>query len=174
MRNSQRLSGIVIIALILCIGFIAIGAENARAGLSPCTVVVEKVEIPDTGTEFEFTSTKENASEFTLVNGQTFGVGVGIEQTVNIAEIVPSGYVVESIVCDGGEDTCGEVPCLDISIGSESLSATCLDDEVRTCAFTNVLTAAEVPTISEWGLIAMAGFLGLIAFFAIRRKKAVA
>lgn len=160
--------------LVLCIGFIAIGVDNARAGLSPCTVVVEKVEVPDTGTEFEFTSTAENFSEFTLVNGQTFGVGVGIEETVNVAEIVPDGYVLESIVCDGGEDTCGDVPCLDISIGSESLSATCLDDEVRTCAFTNVLTAAEVPTVSEWGLIAMAGVLGLIAFFVLRRKKAVA
>ena len=33
---------------------------------------------------------------------------------------------------------------------------------------------AEVPTISEWGLIATAAILGMIAFIAIRRKKALA
>lgn len=31
--------------------------------------------------------------------------------------------------------------------------------------------AAEVPTINEWGLIAMAGVLGIIALLAINRKK---
>lgn len=31
-----------------------------------------------------------------------------------------------------------------------------------------------IPTISEWGLIAMAGVLGIIAILAIRRKKAAA
>lgn len=34
--------------------------------------------------------------------------------------------------------------------------------------------ASPVPTLSEWGLIAMAGILGIIGFMVIRRKKAVA
>jgi exosortase sorting signal-containing protein len=33
--------------------------------------------------------------------------------------------------------------------------------------------ARPIPTLSEWGLIAMAGVLGIIGLFAIRRKKAV-
>jgi len=32
--------------------------------------------------------------------------------------------------------------------------------------------AAGVPTLSEWGLIAMAGVLGIIGFIVIRRRKA--
>jgi len=28
----------------------------------------------------------------------------------------------------------------------------------------------EVPTLSEWGMIIMAGFLGLISLYAIRRR----
>jgi len=32
----------------------------------------------------------------------------------------------------------------------------------------------EVPTLSEWGLIAMAGILGIVAFMVIRRRKATA
>jgi len=33
---------------------------------------------------------------------------------------------------------------------------------------------APIPTLSEWGLIAMAGILGLVGFMVIRRRKAVA
>jgi len=32
----------------------------------------------------------------------------------------------------------------------------------------------EVPTISEWGMIAMAGVLGLVGFMVIRRRMASA
>ena len=32
----------------------------------------------------------------------------------------------------------------------------------------------EVPTLSEWGLIAMAGILGIVGYMFIRRRKVVA
>jgi len=32
--------------------------------------------------------------------------------------------------------------------------------------------AEQIPTVSEWGLIAMAGLLGIISFMVIRRKAA--
>ena len=32
----------------------------------------------------------------------------------------------------------------------------------------------QVPTISEWGLVAMAGILGIIGFMVVRRRKAAA
>ncbi len=34
--------------------------------------------------------------------------------------------------------------------------------------------ASDVPTLSEWGLMAMAGILGIIGFMVIRRRKATA
>ena len=37
-----------------------------------------------------------------------------------------------------------------------------------------VRVTRPIPTLSEWGLIAMAGILGLIGFIALRRKAAVA
>jgi hypothetical protein len=37
-----------------------------------------------------------------------------------------------------------------------------------------VLPPRDVPTISEWDLIAMAGVLGIIGFMVIRRRKATA
>jgi len=33
---------------------------------------------------------------------------------------------------------------------------------------------AQVPTLSEWGLIAMAGILGIVGFMVIRRRKVTA
>lgn len=34
--------------------------------------------------------------------------------------------------------------------------------------------ATNVPTLSEWGLITMAGILGIIGFMVIRRRKVTA
>jgi hypothetical protein len=36
------------------------------------------------------------------------------------------------------------------------------------------LLADKIPTLSEWGLIAIAGFIGIAGFIFIRRKKAAA
>ncbi len=35
-------------------------------------------------------------------------------------------------------------------------------------------TARNIPTLSEWGLLAMAGILGIVGFFVIRRRKVTA
>ncbi len=37
-----------------------------------------------------------------------------------------------------------------------------------------ILTVPTVPTLSQWGLIAMAGILGIIGFMVIRRRKVTA
>jgi len=36
------------------------------------------------------------------------------------------------------------------------------------------MLVAEVPTLSEWGLIAMASILGIIGFMVMRRRKVAA
>ena len=33
---------------------------------------------------------------------------------------------------------------------------------------------ATIPTLSEWGLVAMAGILGIVGFLVIRRRKVTA
>ena len=40
--------------------------------------------------------------------------------------------------------------------------------------YSNVAFSANIPTLSEWGLIVMAGILGIAAFLAARRRKATA
>jgi len=36
------------------------------------------------------------------------------------------------------------------------------------------IVKTPIPTISEWGLIAMAGILGIVGFMVIRRRKVTA
>ncbi len=42
-------------------------------------------------------------------------------------------------------------------------------EQVQEC-----IAQRDVPTLSEWGLIAMAGILGIVGFMVIRRRKATA
>lgn len=39
---------------------------------------------------------------------------------------------------------------------------------------TQIISERNIPTLSEWGLMAMAGVLGIAGFIIIRRKKAAA
>ncbi len=46
------------------------------------------------------------------------------------------------------------------------------NDETGLC--TQIVQERNIPTLSEWGLIAAAGVLGIAGFIAIRRRKAAA
>jgi len=165
--------------LVLCLT--VIGAYKANAGMmAPCNIVIEKVEVPDTGRDFDFNLSGNLNGEFFLQDGESENIGMGIDDVFTVTEDIPEGYTLD-IECTPGVTNCGNevfVPCLNIiplDDGS-GVQVECLDNDSGSCTFTNTLAASptEVPTISEWGLIAMAGFLGLIAFFVLRRKKAVA
>jgi len=67
---------------------------------------------------------------------------------------------------------------LDISTGAATLvgSNDLVDDDINGLAWKGTCPRAisEVPTLSEWGLIAMAGVLGIVGFMVIRRRKVTA
>ena len=44
---------------------------------------------------------------------------------------------------------------------------------VAECTFFNIIPT-RIPTLSEWGLIAMAGILGIVGFMVMRRRKVTA
>ena len=173
----------IILATFLIIGvnFVAL-LENAKAGLMelPCILEIEKVAIPADDTPFDFIATGDINSETTLSDpsNPTFIGPIGIDQTVNITEELPPGWELESIECDEHENNCGDTPCLNITIDEEShsITAQCLDDDMRSCTFTNSFSPEprNVPTISEWGLIALAGIIGIVGLMVIRRRKALA
>ena len=66
------------------------------------------------------------------------------------------------------EDNDGEAIAIKCdSQGDAVFNAICNENTGRCIA-----EPRDVPTLSEWGLIAMAGVLGLIGFMVIRRRKA--
>ncbi len=113
-----------------------------------------------------------------MSSGDSRNAEFNVDDTMQIRESIPEGYILE-IECVEGSSNCGGEffePCLSIQPLESGLGvlAECLDDDEGSCTFTNVLDPRNVPTISEYGLIAMAGVLGLIAFFLLRRNKATA
>ena len=61
----------------------------------------------------------------------------------------------------------------------EAIFALDFTDEQGTDGFGNItkfifIQITSIPTLSEWGLIAMAGILGIVGFMVIRRRKATA
>ena len=172
---------------LLIIGFFFVAlTESVKAGVMPlpCTLEIEKVAIPADNTPFDFVATGDINSETTLSDpgNPTFNGGLGIGDTVTVTEELPPGWELQSIECIEGQTNCGSgefEPCLSITINEESnsITATCVDDDTGSCTFTNRLIEVEpnqVPTLSEWGLIAMAGLLGIIGFIVIRRRQLVA
>ena len=65
---------------------------------------------------------------------------------------------------DEGGARCG----VDDGLGPDS------DSFERIVYMASAPTAAQIPTLSEWGLIAMAGILGIVGFMVIRRRKVTA
>jgi hypothetical protein len=84
------------------------------------------------------------------------------------------GYSQPPIGCCQYELSCAilfegdQAPCSN-SGGEIELGATC-DHESGVCIGMEPVSRI-VPTLSEWGLMAMAGILGLVGFMVIRRRK---
>jgi len=75
-------------------------------------------------------------------------------------------------VLDGVE--CSDSALVDVTFIKDGISLDCLGGTEITCTFTNVTGhVSNIPTLSEWGMIAAAGGLVLVGvFFAVRRRKA--
>lgn len=180
MRN---ISLFVATSLIISLVF-AVFIENARAGtgMPPCMLEIEKVAIPADDTLFNFIATGDIIAEQTLSDPSNpiFIGPLGVDQTATITEELPPGWELQSIECTQGVENCsqngGFEPCLSIAINEEtnSIFVECLDIDTGSCTFTNTLVPDQVPTLSEWGLITMAGILGLVGFMVIRRRKLTA
>ena len=66
-------------------------------------------------------------------------------------------------------------PGCQLGVGFAGLAAGISPEELEGCRVTIMqacgLNVRPIPTLSEWGLIAMAGLLGLMGLFVLRRKK---
>ncbi len=133
-----------------------------------CQIDIVNDALPPDNTLFEFTLGGNGSGVFTLSDPQNPLEQLFISEgnTVTVTEDVPLGWEL-SISC---ELISGDV---DMSLLADGVSISCLNgNSVAECTFLNQIAPRPIPTLSEWGLIAMAGVIGIIAFVALRRKQA--
>jgi hypothetical protein len=166
----------LLIAILLA--FLFVVSKEGWAGVpqppdGTCGVRICKDAEDDAG-EIPFSFEAEqggSTSDFTLFSeSECIGVLFGPIDSVTITEGPTRGFVLDSVVCEGFSSPV-VITEIDNGIIAECNSA---NDE-GTCTFVNVrgLTSTAIPTLSEWGLISMAGIMGIIGFFvAMRRRRA--
>jgi len=93
--------------------------------------------------------------------GGTIDQGV----TFFFVEEPPQGWALDHVECVDTDDVIVE----DIPGG---VSIECVEpgETIVTCTFFNKQRAENVPTLSQWGLVAAAVGLGLLGFIAYRRR----
>ena len=176
MSNFINFTGGILGVLIFSLVIIAGSSLNARAGVDMlgCTVVVVKQTNINTQQSFDFFVDYPAGPdfEFSLLTGEADFVGINIGDQAVISEDVPEGWELESVNCDDGGSG------INVFVDEDNqVIASCIQAGTSTCAFNNVAVqvSRNVPTLSEWGIIAAAAGLGLIGlFFAVRRRKAAA
>jgi len=132
--------------------------------------------------------------QITIRNASLIGTNNAIEASVgNDIITLGTGARIEGLIrCSSGFDTLifsMDVPEEALALFSSEIAAATVPDgsvtinglfyEWRNCELlvnelNGVRVVRPIPTLSEWGLIAMAGILGVIGFFAIRRRKVTA
>jgi hypothetical protein len=143
-------------------GSLVLGTGQAGAGVNPCAIGIEKIEITDADTPFEFEITGDQTNDFTLSDptDPTFNFDIGIDDTVTVTELVPPGWILKSIDCIEGTNGCGMdvfEPCLTATVDGNSVTFFCEDNDTASCVFTNVrvinvrVINENIPTLSEWG-----------------------
>jgi len=96
---------------------------------------------------------------------------ISFTDSSNYAEISAEDYLIffrDDDSTGNSENSTGTVACIrvydEVLSPSQIAEIDCFEEEL----------IREVPTISEWGMIAMAGVLGLVGFMVIRRRMASA
>ena len=91
---------------------------------------------------------------------------IGLRLSAGLTKMVLEGWELVDIECSGEGVLIEPI--------ENGRNFTCLNDfDMASCTFRNQ-GPSNVPTLSKWGLIAMAGILGIVGFMVIRRRKVTA
>ena len=172
MRYTRSFISFFILTMLVGLGSLVLSTDQVRAGFSPCEIGIVKIAIPADNTPFNFSVPELIPDNFVLNdpdNDSTMFSLTDKNRTANVTENVPPGWILDDIVCESRDS-------VTISEISNGISFSCSGGgggaPHATCTFFNVkVVTSPIPTLSEWGLVAMAGILGLVGFMVIRRKK---
>jgi hypothetical protein len=106
----------------------------------------------------------------TVASNNDRGFSLNFGQSAVISEIVPEGWQLTDIECttEGGVVATWDVNANEVFVECQTVG-------FANCVFTDVPVSRNIPTLSEWAMIAAAAGLVMIGvFYAIRRRKAQA
>ena len=162
-----RLSkGSALFFLIIATGFIVL-FNSGSASAQECGIGIIKEAEGAGDTVFNFITEEDgHQGEFSLRDGDATGGGFG--PAITIVELPTPGWHLDNVVCETEGLTITDIP------GGVLVECTGPNGGSGSCTFINLPgTASNIPTLSEWGMIAAAVGLGLVGvFFAVRRRKA--
>ena len=160
----------VFVFILFVVGLLLIPALNdtahAQCAISICKSVSEE---PDgEPLVFSFSVTQGDLSnQFNLTaNSECFGDAFS-GSDLEIVEDSKPGWILDNVECSDSD-------LVDVTFIENGVSLDCLGGTEITCTFTNVRGfISNIPTLSEWGMIAAAGGLALVGvFFVLKRRKA--
>jgi hypothetical protein len=161
-----RLSkGSALFFLIIAAGFIVLfNAGSASAQVCAIGIIKEAEGAGDTVFNF-ITEEGGHQGQFSLRDGEATG-GQFDPSGITIVELPTPGWHLDNVVCDTEGLTITDIP------GGVLVECTGPNGGTGNCTFINLPgTASNIPTLSEWGMIAAAVGLGLVGvFFAIRKR----
>lgn len=165
--------GYVETAVCLCalfVLFIAVSPRQANAGIPTqgCSIGITKAAIPPVDLSFNFlsVSSTDPDHEFSLPAGTSTNEFLVVGETVVVSELPLEGWELIDVECEDGG------PGLNVFVDDEHrVVASCSSQGFAECTFTN-RGPSNIPTLSEWGMIAAAaGFVLIGAFYAMRRRR---
>ena len=169
MGYTRRSISFVILTILVGLGSLVLSTEPVRAQFA-CEITITKEADPADDTPFEF-EILPSGQNFTLMDPsqQSFTFFLNGNDTVRVTELPTEGFVLTDINC-----TTEDEENVIIILNQRAVRITCVSPGPSfDCTFVNS-EITGVPTLSEWGLIAMAGILGIVGFMVIRRRKVAA
>lgn len=174
LRNLLPVSILILSLLALALVPMPGGSASAQECAVAICKVAPQVEGPfvvDPGEFVTFTFDwqvgSDEPQQFDLdANGRCIVLPAGLQAPLRVVEEPLPGWTLADIQCDQSSG-------ISVSFIENGAVFTCNEptQQFLECDFVNLITA-NIPTLSEWGMIAAAAGLGLVGvFFAVRRRK---
>ena len=174
MKYTRNLISFFILTVLVGLGSLVLSTGQVGAFVGPCDIIIQKEADPADNTPFDFLITGDHPGEFTLKDPSASStiIPIGFEDIVTVTEEVPSGWILDENI------ECTKAELITVTNVPNGRTFKCLNESTSvktvTCTFFNVNIERNVPTLSQWGLIAMAGILGIVGFMVMRRRKVTA
>ena len=165
MRGFDGKWSFFIFTILVISSSVFLGQDAARGAC--VTFITTQAEGPG-GTKFNFTTTAPGVEDFSLSDGETSQFLFSGSGTFVVLEDVQPGWALDTVEClldgdvsfmqvDGGVE-------IDCPSGMNSIQ----------CTFVNTIAPTNVPALSEWALVILAGVLCMAGIAVALRRRAAA